>query len=103
MSDIKRISIKEFWEKGLLQEVNRQFFHPRGLALEILIPDDDTAPDEEYSLGGIWDYRDDEEGMLFGRAPRASKAVYASELFNAKSEVRIERYGWVIQPVVEDE
>lgn len=42
---IKRIDIKEFREEGFLQEVNRQFFHPLGLALEVLI--------------------DDEEGMFF--------------------------------------
>lgn len=58
---IKRIDIKEFREEGFLQEVNRQFFHPLGLALEVLI-DDETS---QTVLGGIWDYRDDEEGMFF--------------------------------------
>jgi hypothetical protein len=35
MSDIKRISGKEFRDVGFLQEANRQFFHPHGLALEV--------------------------------------------------------------------
>ncbi len=59
--EIKRIDIKEFRELGFLQEVNRQFFHPLGLALEVVIEDDGTE-----RLGGVWDYRDDPEGMGFG-------------------------------------
>ena len=61
MDDIKRIDVKEFREKGFLQEANRKFFHPLGLALEVII-NDDTG---EEILGGIWDYRDDQEGMFF--------------------------------------
>ena len=61
MSEIKRIDIKEFRTKGFLQEVNRQFFHPLGLALEVII-DEDTGNE---TLGGIWDYRDDPEGIFF--------------------------------------
>ena len=59
--DIKRIDIKEFREKGFLQEANRKFFHPLGLALEIVIEEDGSE-----RLGGVWDYRDDPEGMFFG-------------------------------------
>jgi len=58
--EIKRIDIKEFREFGFLQEINRLFLHPMGLALEIIQEDDGTE-----RLGGIWDYRHDEEGMLF--------------------------------------
>ena len=57
---IKHMDIKEFREIGLLQEVNRLFFHPRGVALEVVISDNGTE-----SLGGIWDSRNDPEGMLF--------------------------------------
>lgn len=58
--EVKRIDIKEFQETGFLQEVNRQFFHPLGLALEVII---DTKGN--VKLGGIWDYRDDPEGLFF--------------------------------------
>ena len=34
--------------------------HPLGLALEIIIKDDGKE-----QLGGIWDYRDDEEGIYY--------------------------------------
>ncbi len=59
--DIKRMDIKEFREAGYLQEANRLFFHPLGLALEVRI-DEDT---KEESLSGVWDYREDEEGISF--------------------------------------
>ena len=57
---MKRIGIKEFKEEGYLQEANRRFFHPLGLALEVIIDKDGGVV-----LGGIWDSRDDPEGILF--------------------------------------
>jgi len=59
---IKLIDIKEFREKGYLQELNRQFLHPLGLALEVIV-NDETG---EETLGGIWDYREDLEGIHYG-------------------------------------
>ncbi len=61
MSEVKRIDIADFREQGFLQEANRQFFHPLGLALEVVVEEDGTE-----RLGGVWDYRDDPEGVLFG-------------------------------------
>src|SRR5580765_892416 len=61
--DIKRIDIKEFRELGFLQEVNRMFLHPLGLALEVTVEEDGSE-----HLGGVWDYREDPEGMIFGDA-----------------------------------
>lgn len=55
------MSVKEFRELGLLQELNRQFLHPLGLALEVSI-DDETG---EEKFGRIWDDRKDPEGFLF--------------------------------------
>lgn len=37
---IKRMGAREFRDLGLLQEVNRLFLHPRGLALEVETDDD---------------------------------------------------------------
>lgn len=75
---IKYMSIKEFREKGYLQELNRQFLHPLGLALAITVSEDyeTTTSDEGYSIDGIYDFRD--EGIRF-------------DLKNADSE-RLERY-----------
>ena len=55
----KKINIKEFVEQGYLQEVNRQFFHPLGLALEV------KKTGDEYQLDGIWDFREIKGGVRF--------------------------------------
>lgn len=65
---INRIDIKEFREEGFLQEANRLFFHPLGLALEVIIEEDGTE-----KLGGVWDYRSDPEGILFSPGTPISK------------------------------
>ena len=46
--DVKYIDIKEFVSNGFLQEANRQFFHPLGLALEVRV-----NGDGEEHLSGI--------------------------------------------------
>ena len=76
----KKMDIKEFRTFGYLQEANRLFFHPLGLALEISINDDGS----EY-LSGIWDYRDDPEGMLYDKStiqdPNAYRKAFRVEQF----------------------
>lgn len=81
---VKRIDIKEFRTLGFLQEANRHFFHPLGLALEIVQENCKTCGRTGYigvairrvcsncdgygyteRLGGIWDYREDPEGITY--------------------------------------
>jgi hypothetical protein len=64
---IKRMDIREFREHGYLMEVNRRFFHPLGLALEVGVPNPGDE-DQTWRLGGIWDYRGDPEGVTFSTA-----------------------------------
>jgi hypothetical protein len=94
--EIKRIDIKEFRSLGFLQEANRQFFHPLGLALEVNIGEDGAE-----TLGGVWDYRDDFEGILFGgkALPNKEKAENVKRIYDEKAKERIGRYGYVVQPV----
>lgn len=81
---VKRIDIKEFRFLGFLQEVNRKFFHPLGLALEVIVNDDGTE-----ELGGVWDYRDDEEGIFFSKdIMDKSKANYVEALRLSKVDFR---------------
>lgn len=56
---VPELALREFVDSGLLQEVNRQFFHPLGLAL--YVRNGGSGP----ALGGIWDGRDDPEGFIF--------------------------------------
>jgi len=92
--EVKRIDIKEFREEGFLQEVNRQFFHPLGLALEIVV-DDETGTE---SLGGIWDYRDDPEGIRYDEVD-AQKAEKIEVLQRVRAGIRYAALGYVIQPI----
>lgn len=82
--EIEYIDIKEFREKGFLQEANRMFFHPLGLALEVVI--------DAYGkghIGGIWDFRDAPEGLLYGDyVIDRNKAVQIEELRLSKVKAR---------------
>jgi hypothetical protein len=94
--EIKRISIKEFRELGFLQEANRLFFHPLGLALEVII-NDKTG---EVTLGGIWDYRDDPEGMAFGDGTIDQNKIDSVEKLRlSKVDARKQLFGNDIQGV----
>ena len=59
---MKRMSVKEFRKTGLLQEVNRRFLHPLGLALEVIVEDNGNE-----RFGEIWDCRYDPEGIRFAK------------------------------------
>ena len=96
---IKRMGAKEFRELGYLQELNRCFLHPLGLALEVMI--DEETGDEVF--GKVWDYRDDPEGIVFNdefthlNDKRAIAQRIAFER-NKKSATRKELLGYTIQP-----
>lgn len=97
VSMIKHLDIKEFREHGYLQEVNRQFFHPLGLALEVNV-DEKTG---EETLGGIWDYREDPEGIYFdgGYGLDREKCERVAQEQIAKSLTRWKALGYLIQPL----
>lgn len=96
MSDeIKRMDIKEFREMGLLAEINRAFLHPLGLALEVAIEDDGTE-----KLGGIWDCRNDPEGVRYSSAYFPTEKIESAQKFmKAKHEERKSTLGFVFQDI----
>ncbi len=57
---MNKIDIKEFRSEGFLQEANRLFFHPLGLALEVV-----TEKDGSEALSCVQDYRGDPEGVAY--------------------------------------
>ena len=93
--NIKRIDIKEFREGGYLQEVNRRFLHPLGLALEIVREDDGTE-----RLGGVWDYRDDPEGMFFAGdySDLLLKYRKVQAEWDRMETTRVPAMGYMVQP-----
>ena len=92
--EVKRIPIDEFRRYGFLQEANRQFFHPLGLALEIAV-DPETG---EEKLGGIWDYRGDPEGIIFAEDTIDSqKTKRVLRMQKRKAKLRKALLGYVYQ------
>ena len=86
---------KELVDGGYLQEVNRRFFHPLGLALA-------TNPDQDTEGGWfavqVWDYRDDPEGFEFGQYEGAyNKAEKIDK--ELESKVAARRKMWPLQEI----
>jgi hypothetical protein len=102
---MKRINIKEFREKGYLQEVNRQLLHPLGLALEVIITEDGTE-----SLGGVWDYRQDPEGLIYDLENSSQERIikfsknerFIESQFEEKVAERIDALGFGVEQIPEN-
>lgn len=95
MSERKRIAISDFRRLGYLQEVNRRFLHPLGLALEVIQGDDGEE------LGGVWDSREDLEGIAFEGlgAEEAAKAAYVTHQEEHRRMDRESALGYWVQPI----
>ena len=94
------MDIAEFQRLGYLQEANRLFFHPLGLALEITTPTEEGEP--PAFISGVWDYRDDPEGMVFGGEyltgdDARTKAANVATERQRHTEARIALLGAVVQ------
>jgi len=90
--DDEKLNINEFVEFGYLQEVNRLFFHPLGLALFVIIDDNGNS-----ELGGIYDCREELGGIRFVNVD-PEKTVRVMEEFQKMSEQRQVALGYTIQP-----
>lgn len=91
---VPKMDIREFREFGYLQELNRQFLHPLGLALATMIHDDGSE-----ALGFIIDARNDPEGFAFMPGtvePDMAQRVEAARL--SFIENRRKLLGWEVQP-----
>jgi hypothetical protein len=122
-----KIDIQELSDEGYIAEANRRFFHPLGLALERSTgwtEEDVTQVCEEMGnlgameilaivrfvrhlgldkphLTGVWDYRDDPEGIIYGPDHEqlvARAAANVDRLWTERMEARVEALGYMIQP-----
>ena len=92
-----QMSLREFMDLGYLQEVNRQFLHPLGLALMLREDDDGTV-----TFGGIIDHRDDLEGMIFDEAVLSGeKVAHVAAEAARRAGAREEALGFWVQPVAD--
>lgn len=92
--EVPKMSVKEFRAFGYLQELNRRFLHPLGLALEVVI-----GLDGEEHFGEVWDGREDPTGFIYGpdtMLPEKAQRVYTE--MGAREHLRYKKYGFVIQP-----
>ncbi len=96
------INIKELREKGYLQEVNRRFFHPLGLALEITIDEN-----KNEIISGILDCRKDKEGLYWGINNFSEKRKqnftknkkFIDDEIKKREDVRKKRFNDIIEPI----
>jgi len=94
--EVNYMDLAEFRDFGFLQEANRLFFHPLGLALDVYITDGITT------LGGVQDYRDDPEGFVFTdltSEESLAKATTVAKEAARHIKVREDLFGNVIQPL----
>lgn len=92
---MKRMSVKEFIDSGYLHEINRRMLHPLGLAIEVI-----EEADGSCTFGGVWDLRDDPEGIVFAEdtlSPEKAAKVKMEEAM--RLETRHRALGFWVQPV----
>lgn len=94
--EINYMDIGEFIDGGYLQEVNRLFLHPLGLALEV----GRRSPEDPWEITGVWDYRDDSEGMNYGPSyDLRPKAEAIEKIRQERFQSRVDGLGYFIQPI----
>lgn len=88
--------IEEFVNLGLLHELNRRFLHPLGLAMDV-----EVDGDGNYTIAGIWDCRNRPEGLILGEEPdkELPRPEAPTNYDNLIKMGRLQRYGWIVQPV----
>lgn len=86
------MDLGEFVSLGFLQELNRQFLHPHGLAFSL-----DVGPQEGFAA--VWDQRESPEGIIFD-GPSLEKAQSVERFESDRRNERVKRLGYWIQPVV---
>lgn len=93
--DVPALDLQVFVDDGYLQEANRRFFHPLGLALEVV-----TEKGRAVCLGRVWDARKDPQGITYdpGLLSR-DKAARVSHEWHLRATTRQWELGQVLQPV----
>ena len=77
MTDPRKMTASELRDEGYLQEVNRRFFHPLGLAMFV---------DVDSGEIGVFDDRGDVEGWYFASTGLADDSIAQRKYFNVRDE-----------------
>lgn len=94
INDRRMMRAEDFAALGFLQEINRQWLHPRGMALSIEV--DNVTGGARW--GGVWDSRHDAEGIIFIEPPDAAKAMMVEADAAPRFGARQAALGYIIQP-----
>ena len=98
------MSAREFYQAGYLQELNRQFLHPLGLAIGVSLSKEHGEESKCRFLPYVIDVRSDLEGITFDESVTSEevfqkKAAYIRAQQVARCAVRLKTLGFNIQPV----
>ena len=93
--EVKPMNLRAFMDEGYLQEINRQWLHPIGLALAVVFKDG-----EPTCACIIQDNREDMEGIIFQEVD-AEKANNIFKEQTKRGVARRKALGYVIQPIVD--
>ena len=91
------LPVRDFVEQGYLQELNRRFLHPLGLALAVYGSDDEG----DWYFQGVYDYRDDPEGIRFASLDDEDsrrKAQWVDSQWQERALARLRAFQPVVQP-----
>jgi hypothetical protein len=90
MAEVKYLNARTFRNDGYLQEANRGFFHPLGLALELNMANGTLR---------VWDCRDDPSGVIFDERDdlRPTAECFAA-IREARRSARVKALGYWQQP-----
>lgn len=96
IDDINTMSLDDFVKSGYLQEVNRKFLHPMGIALSVIADEKGQI----QGFGPIWDHRNDPEGIRYDRIDEdmTRKAQKVENHRKKKAKERYQKLGYIIQP-----
>jgi hypothetical protein len=92
---VKYLNPQELIDGGYLQEVNRTFFHPLGLALEVKAFSAGTVQPFVIS---VQDHRDDLEGVVFDETPSREKFEQVYTEKQRRDQPRRKALGYFVQP-----
>lgn len=91
---VKRIDLKEFRDKGYLQELNRRFLHPLGLSLGVIVDD----WNEPIKLCDILDHRSNKKEIVFDDSPDKEKIEMIEKEWEQREKTRTKKLGYMVQP-----
>jgi len=93
--EVKPMNLRAFMDEGFLQEANRQFFHPLGLALAVVFKNG-----EPTCACAVQDNREDMEGIIFSDID-AEKAHRILKEQTRRGVARRKALGYFIQPIID--